>query len=115
MAEDNVNEILGIEETTKEVAEKPVKSEEINNSAENTLVVIGNIVLAAGILVGVICLFTICWVDSGKYHYSTDIVFNPTGFAMTVGIILSSLLTWAVLKVVANISKTLKEINSKIK
>lgn len=118
MADENINELLGVENSS--ISNKPTEKvegviEEPSYAAETTLTVIANIVLVVGIIVGLICLFTICWVDSGKYSYSEDIVFNPSGFAGTIGVFVSSIVTWAVLKVFANISTSLKQINAKMK
>lgn len=86
---------------------------ELELSAENTLKSIADIVLIGGIISTIICLFTIVVVDSGKYQYIEDKVFNPAGFATTLGILLISLTIWASLKVLSNISVSLKEINNK--
>lgn len=118
MAEENLNEVLGIEETPEhlETSENEVNS---NNAAENTLNVIAGIVLWVGIIGTVFCLFTLTTtkVVDPNYTYSVHYksIFNPSGLAVSVGVLLSSLTTWAVLKVIANISISLKEINSKIK
>lgn len=42
-------------------------------------------------------------------------IFNLAGFATTIMVLLSSLISWGFLKVLANISLTLKEINHKTK
>lgn len=118
MVDENINELLGVENSpisnnsTKNVEEA---NKQPSYTAETTLTVIANIVLVVGIIVGLICLFTICWVDSGKYSYSRDTVFNPSGFMGTIGVFVSSIVTWAVLKVFANISTNLKQINAKMK
>jgi len=93
--------------------EKVQDVKKLNLSAENTLKVIAIIVLIGGIISTIICLFTIVVVDSGKYHYIDDKVFNPAGLATTIGVLLISLTIWASLIVLSNISVSLKEINSK--
>lgn len=128
MAEENVNEVLGIEETPSEPPKKygifdpepESNSEETqSNAAENTLNVIATIVLWAGIIGTIFCLFTITTtkvVDptyTYSIHYQT--LFNPAGLAISIGVFVSALTTWALLRVVANISTSLKEINSKMK
>ncbi len=85
----------------------------LNFSDENTLYVIANIILVIGIIGAFICSLTIVVVDSGEYHFIEDKVFNPTGFAITIGILLLSIILWASLRVLSNISVSLKEINSK--
>lgn len=90
----------------------------IDNSAENTLSVIANIVLVCGIIATVICLFTIVFVDNPDYlglDFQSERIFNVEGFVSTFMILFSSVISWSLLKVVANISITLKEINNKTK
>lgn len=121
MAEENVNELLGIEETShvSENRFSQKKSDSQNNAAENTLNVIATIVLWVGIISTLLCLFfltTTKELDSNYYysiHYTT--VFNPAGIYISIGVLLSTLTTWSLLKVIVNISRTLKEINSKLK
>lgn len=112
--EENVNEVLGVSDnTTLETKELEVKK--TNNSAENTLVTIANIVLVCGIIATVICLFSIVIIKDPSYNYRTEYMFNPNGFTTTIMVLLSSLISWGFLKVLANISLTLKDINNKIK
>lgn len=117
--EENVNEVLGIKEesqVTPEVQkEDSQNTDSSNNSAENTLTVIANVVLVCGILASVICLFTIVWVRNPAYTYIDKYMFNPSGFATTIMIVMSSLISWSFMKVLANISLTLKDINKKMK
>lgn len=115
MAEENINEIFEIEETERPDVE-PVKS--CSFAAENTLNVIAGIILWVGILCTIVCLFTI---TTRKAMYGTSIydmechrVFNLGGLVVSIGVFLSTLTSWALLKVMANISRSLKEINSKI-
>ena len=86
-----------------------------DNSAENTLKVIATIVLVCGIIAAVICLFTVAFIQDPEFHYTSKKIFNPAGFATTIMVLLSSLISWGFLKVLANISLTLKEINHKTK
>lgn len=122
MAEENVNEILGIEDTTPQNGTTSDDMEAIvspNNSTENALNVIAGIVLWGGIIATVFCLFalTTTKVVDPTYKYSIhyDTVFNPGGLVISIGVFLSTLTTWALLRVIANISTTLKQINSKMK
>ncbi len=121
MAEEKVNEVLGIDESNVTInsdCSQPYSDAE-SNAAESTLNVIAIIVLWAGIIGTVFCLFTLTTtkVVDPTYHYSIhyDTVFNPAGLAISIGVLVSTLTTWALLRVVANISKTLKEINAKMK
>lgn len=78
----------------------------IDNSAENTLLSIAQIVLFCGIFVTLICFLVLSIPNNN---------FDPVGFGITIGVLLSTFMSWAALKVFANISMTLKEINSKMK
>lgn len=122
MADEKINEVLGIEENSEA---KDSTSQEVealtNNAAENTLKTVANIVLWIGCIGTFFCLcfctHTTTKVVDPTYEYIIhyDSTFNPAGLAVSVGVLLSSVTTWAVLKVIANISISLKEINSKIK
>lgn len=80
-----------------------------NRGAEDTLSIIADIVLVLGIIGTVVSLFTLAL--EGENHNE----FNPMGFAITFSALLSTLISWSVMKVLANISLTLKGINRKIK
>lgn len=121
MAEENINQILGIEESSNNESQTPALEAQTapqSNAAENVLNVIANVVLWVGLIVTLFCLFTLTTtkVVDPTYHYSIhyDTVFNPGGLVISVGVLLSTVTTWALLKVVANISKNLKEINAKM-
>lgn len=101
-----INEVSETTEGSKDI--------KIDLSAENTLKTIAKIVLVIGVIATLVLLFTIVWVDSGRYNYITDTVFNPAGFATTLAVFLSTLISWASLRVLADISINLKEINSKM-
>lgn len=88
---------------------KEVEIPEISTSAENTLTTVGGIILALGIIATVILACTTLQIEVyNDYHCEEK--FNPMGFAITLGTLLSSLATWAVLRVIANISLRLKAI-----
>lgn len=89
--------------------QKPEATTNKNSSAENTLSIIADIVLVLGIIGTVVCLFTIVFV--GRHNDE----FNPVGFGITLSGLLSVLISWSVMKVLANISLTLKGINKKLK
>ena len=99
----------------KEAQEATTTPKEMDLSAEKTLNGIAVFTLIVGIIATLVCLFTICWIQNPEYTYVTDLIFNPTGFATTIAILIGSLATWALLRVIANISTTLKTINNKIK
>jgi isoprenylcysteine carboxyl methyltransferase (ICMT) family protein YpbQ len=115
--EEKVNEILGIEseeislkeltdQAMKAASEDPTTEKKDVNNAEKTLSTIADIILFVGIIVTVICLPTVCFADEE---------FSPSGFITTVMVLFSSLISWSIMHVLANISFTLKELNSKIK
>lgn len=111
---ENPNEQSASETSANETnAENETNATKDNNSAENTLVTIANITLGIGIIASVVMLFTICFIENPEYHYHKELMFNPTGFAMTCGTLLSTLAAWASMKVLANISLTLKAIKNK--
>ena len=116
MAENQENAFVSAVEEPK-VPTTPPQENEIDLSAEKILNGIAVFTLIVGIIGALICLFTICWVEvpAAGYKYLTEKVFNGSGFATTIAILIGSLATWALLKVIANISTTLKEINRKIK
>lgn len=107
--EENVNEALGIMQEEKHEA-SPKDKMKPNNGAENTLSIIADIVLVLGIIGSFICLFTLTTVKVG---YKEE--FNPIGFGISVSALLSTLISWSVMKVLANISLTLKGISRKMK
>ena len=121
--EEKVNKILGVESEELSLEEEALRAAPVEtttekkdeNSAEKTLATIADIILVVGIIVTVICLFTLCFVEVPKSMYSTKTEFSPSGFATTVIVLFSSLISWSVMKVLSNISLTLKDINSNIK
>ena len=84
----------------------------IDNSAEEVLSTIAKVIFIVGIIVTVICVFTLWFVQDPSTQMT---IFNPAGFATTLEVLACTLITWAGLRVFVNISKTLKEINRKIK
>ena len=75
---------------------KEVEIPQISTSAEDTLTTVGNVILVLGILATIILAFTA--------------VINPIGLALAIGTLLYSLTTWAIVRVIANISLRLKAI-----
>lgn len=93
----------------------------VYNNAEKALIIIANIVLWLGIIGFVICLFTLTTTEEVKssyihgYHFQSETVFNPAGLLASISVLIWTVVTWAVLKVFATISLTLKDIKSEIK
>ena len=88
---------------------KEVEIPQISTSAEETLTTVGGIILAIGSAATVILAFTTLKTETYNGYYHEE-QFNPMGLALTLGTLLSSLATWAVLRVIANISLRLKAI-----
>jgi len=78
-----------------------------NTGAEVTLNTIAVIVLVCGIIGTLICLFTITF--SGG-HYKDE--FSLIGFIVSIGILLTSLTTWSVLKVFCEIAMNVRQSNN---
>lgn len=72
---------------------------------EDTLKTVAGGLLLLGVSTALVCAFTIC-TDHGR--------FNEGGFITTVSLLLGSVVTWSLLRVVAEISTTLKEIKKKL-
>lgn len=85
-----------------------ISKQNITENAENTLRIVANIILIIGVLATIVLLFTIVVVKDPLHHYQK--VFSSEGFSVTVGTFLTVLVTWALLRVIANISYRLKNI-----
>ncbi|UKK49981.1 hypothetical protein L6472_07975 [Prevotella sp. E13-17] len=112
MENNNIMNDMGFDIKEESKSQEQTAQEIDNNSAENTLITIATITLVIGIIAAVVMLFTVCFVPKYGDHGRT--VFNPTGFGMTCGVVISTLISWAALKVFANISITLKQIKAKL-
>ena len=88
---------------------KEVEFPQISTSAEGTLTTVGNVILVLGILATIILAFTTVFVEV-EVGWHKENHFNPMGLALTMGTLLSTLATWAVLRVIANISLRLQAI-----
>jgi hypothetical protein len=88
---------------------KEVEIPQISTSAEDTLTTVGNVILVLGILATIILAFTTVFVEV-EVGWHKENHFDPMGLALTVGTLLSTLATWAVLRVIANISLRLQVI-----
>ncbi len=86
-----------------------------NNTAESTIKTVATIILIFGIISSILCFFTLSFQKLPREHYSftEDTVFNPSGLVIAITVLLTSIATWAIMKVLANISITLKKIDSK--
>lgn len=87
--------------------------------AEKAMYILSNISLVLGIILTFICAYKLVFMEVPHYDYyrgmTTTTEFRWEGLIATLFVFASTILTWAVLRVQANISMTLKEINKKIK
>lgn len=90
------------------VMESESRKQNISTKAESTLRIVANIILLLGMATTILLLFSVAIVEDPSQHYKD--VFSPVGFGVAVGVFLSALATWAVLRVIANISCRLKNI-----
>lgn len=92
------------EEILKYSTKNEIEEIEIENGAENFLSVMNGINLAIGIMAAVVLIFVALAYRNGGYYFLASVV-----------ILLTSLISWAIVKVVLNISNNLHKINSKQK
>lgn len=90
------------------------------NGAENISIIIANLVLIFGILAAIILAYHTGYEETVEYdrfmnEYTTRKEINPEGFILPLIIIISSFAQWAFIKVIANISLNIKDINNKLK
>ena len=91
--------------TKNEIEEIEIEEIEIDNGAEKFLSVMNGINLAIGIIAAVVLIFVaLDAYRNGGYYFLASVV-----------ILLTSLISWAIVKVVLNISNNLHRINSKQK
>jgi len=97
------------EEICKYFPTTPTKKEILKTAtfAETTLNIIAIIVLVCGIIGTLICLFTITTNSYGD--------FNVIGFITSIGILLTSLTTWAVLRIFCEVAVNVRQINNRNK
>lgn len=107
MSENNIEDILEIRETPHSRVNPTQNSE--STSAENTLCKIANIQLWMGLIVALIC-FIIVFTDEGQRNEYVGVPCLIGTFVISI----TSIAVWALLRVIANISTTLKEIRDKL-
>lgn len=98
-----------MEENKVEVQETAQVKDKKNNTIENTLSVLADIVLVLGVIGAIICFFSLSTIKVGFHNE-----FNPVGFGISVSALLSTLISWSIMKALANISLTLKSIRRKM-
>lgn len=88
----------------------------MKNGAENAMTIFANLILIFGLIATVICAFTQIFVDVHQmYGINTTKEFSPLGLFLTLGILFNTIMLWTFMKVVANISLNIKDINNKLK
>lgn len=110
--ENNINDILGVSETPKEacrifdkIAEGKNKTTTLgDNAAEKIIAILAYILLIGGCIVAII--FGSILMD----NYRTEGV----GVLVLLGGVLSSIISWAFLMVIANISNNIRQIKHEL-
>lgn len=107
---ENTNEVLNI---AIETTENGKDASYLND--EKTLKTIADIVLLVGIISAVILFASIGIVSQpGRYSWEDEeTVASGSGIVITLGVLFSSIATWAFFRVMSNISISLKELNRK--
>lgn len=88
--------------------------EQENNMAENTLRTIANIILTLGIIATIICAFTITYTSERLYYDHWENKANIDGIITTITILFASVVSWALMRVFADISTSLNEIKKAV-
>jgi len=111
MESNNINETLGIENSEKKITDnKELNSDELFRD-ENRLKGVADFVLIAGIISAVILFFTTAIVTiKGEYSFQNETLFSWAGFVTVITTLLFTIGVWAFLRVISNISITLKDI-----
>ena len=95
----------------------------MKNGAESAIILIAHGILIIGIIATIICASTTIFIDAPQIDYSrfgkatinTTKEFNPMGLILTLVVLFTTIMQWAFMKVVANISLNIKDINNKLK
>lgn len=89
---------------------KNKKEPDQSTSEEDTLNGIGGITLILGLVCSLILFFTLA---IRSESWGTE--FNMTGFIIALSVLIYSLTTWALLRVISNISINIRQLNIKMK
>lgn len=112
--EENLNDVFGLRQGAVPQNEMPPQLPQrarTDRSVEKTLSVLATVVLVIGIIAAAICLVFAASYTFGRWR-SDDAAYWFLGTA--VGTIFVSLLWWSIMRVLANISNTLKDIKEKM-
>ena len=91
-----------------------------SNSAENIITIVANTILILGIITAAIWIYRFGYTETLKYNkYSGEYdeigKINLEALLISAIIFIASLVQWAFIKVIANISLNIKDINNKLK
>jgi hypothetical protein len=87
------------------------KNEPVLFSDEINLRVVASFTLVLGIIASGILAFTIIYVTiPGEFSFQDKVVFDPWGLAVTAFTLFASIASWAFLRVISNISESLKKL-----
>lgn len=112
MESNNLNETLEIENSEKKISEnKELNSNELYRD-EIGLKGIANFILVLGIISAFIIFFTIALVTIKDELYREKTILNWSGFITAITTLLFSIGVWGFLKVISNISISLKDIKN---
>ncbi|MCQ2287831.1 MAG: hypothetical protein MJZ74_01905 [Muribaculaceae bacterium] len=97
--------------------ENTISNTKDENGPENMLKTLATVVMVVGIIGSFICFIVLGFVDKpyDTYSYSSGKEVNPGGIMISVVALFTTIVTSCVMKVLANISLSLKDINKKIK
>lgn len=107
MSENDIEDILEIRETPQPHTSNVQNIE--SSTAERTLYKVANIQLWIGLIVALIC-FKIVFTDEGQRNEYVGVPCLIGTFVVSI----TSIAVWALLRVIANISTTLKAIRDKL-
>lgn len=91
---------------------KPKKRVEVDEEAIGKAESVLNVIAKATLILGTIAAIILFFVGFDKY---SDYRIGVTLMIWSVAILISAVVTWAVLKILCNISNNLQEINKKMK
>ena len=107
---DDINDILNVSDSTT----NDIIDNEQGIQDEKNLKKIAGIILIIGIILSLILLFSIAIVTvDGGYSSESKTVLNSTGLVVAIGTLLTSIGLWSFLRVISNISLSLKELIKK--
>ncbi len=89
--------------------------EYLETNDENNLRRVATFVLLIGIGISILSFIYLSFITVPHRDYpltQKEYVFNPSGFIASIGTLMGSILLWSLLRVISNISISLKELNA---